>query len=72
MPKSRRHKLKINEKINQKPEPELTIEGARVRIVTGPARDYSETFQKTPYEKMMLKLAKLKAREEAEEKAVPG
>jgi hypothetical protein len=71
MPRSRKHKLKINERINQKPEPEQTIEPGRVREVAGPGHDYSEVFAKTEYEKMMLKLARRQAREEEEEGIVP-
>lgn len=66
MPRSRRNKLKINEKVNNVPEPEPKIDPERVRECAGPGHDYSEAFQKTPYEKMMLKLARRQAREEEE------
>lgn len=67
MPKNPRNKLKLNERIRYKPEPEpVPLEAERVRIVADKATDYSEVFQKTPFEKMMLKLAKRKAREEEE------
>ena len=72
MPRNQRNKLKLNERINQKPEPEpMPLEGDRVREVAGPGHDYSEVFAKTEYERMMLKLARRQAREEAEERAAP-
>lgn len=67
MPKNPENKLKLNERIRYKPEPEpMPLEGERVREVAGPGHDFSETFHKTEYERMMLKLAKRQAREEAE------
>lgn len=68
MPRSRKNKLKVNEKVNNAQKPEMTIEAERVRECAGPARDYSQSFQKTPYEKMLLKLAKRMAREAEAEK----